>query len=53
MITLVKLWLHFESLQLATRPKDMNVPMSDDFVVHHVLNSLPMEFEQLEMLYNA
>lgn len=40
-------------IQLAIRLKEMNIPMTDDFVVHQVLNSLPMEYEQLKILYNA
>lgn len=32
-------------VQIATRLKELNVPVASDFLVHHVLNSLPMKFE--------
>lgn len=31
-------------IQMAMRLKELNVPVADDFPVHHVLNSLLMKF---------
>lgn len=34
-------------VQIATRLKELNVPLPDIFLVHYALNYLRMEFEQL------
>lgn len=38
-------------IQNATRLEEVNIPMSDDFIVHRVLDSLQMELEQLNISY--
>lgn len=35
--------------QIAMRLKELNVPIVDDFLIHHALNSLPLAFEQLKI----
>lgn len=38
---------------LVARLKEMAVLVTGDFVIHHVLSSLPIEFEQLKISYKA
>lgn len=40
-----------KAVQIATRLEELNVPLVDDFLVHHVLNYLPMKFEQLKIFF--
>lgn len=40
-------------VQLAKRLKELNIPVTHDFMVHQILNSLHIEFEQLTISYNA
>lgn len=36
-------------VQIATSLKDLNLSITDDFLVHHVSNSLRIELEQLRI----
>lgn len=43
--------LYLKIVQIATRLEEVNMPMTDDFVVPQFLNSLAIEYEQLEISY--
>lgn len=45
--------LHFENFFDCYQIKPSEYPFLDDFVVRQVLNSLPIEFEQLKMTYTV
>lgn len=40
-------------IEIATRLKDLNMPLEDEFIVHSALSSLPTQFGQLLTTYNA
>lgn len=53
MITLDESGIIFEIIQLATIQSEVNIPITDDIIIHRVFNSLLMEYEQLKISYNA
>lgn len=38
---------------VANRLRKVKIPMTDDFIVHHVLDSLSVEYRQLKVSYTA
>ena len=40
-------------INTASKLKDLNMPLGDQFIVHQTLNYLPSQFSQLKTTYNA
>lgn len=40
-------------VQIASRPREDNIPMTNDVGVHCVVDSLPLEYEQAKVFYTA
>ena len=40
-------------IDTASKLKDLNMPLDDQFVIHQTLNSLPSQYSQLKTTYNA
>lgn len=40
-------------VHFVTRLREVNITKTDDFIVHHVLNSLPVKYEQQKISYIA
>lgn len=45
--------LYFRMVRIATRLTELMVHIADDFLVHIVLNYVPMKIEQLKISYSA